>query len=463
MAEDINKTEHPKPKKVKLPLIIIAIIFILAAIVAILLLSQNKQVDMTDDTLITSFNYELSSKADFYTYGSNIYYATNGGMQLVNAKGDNQWTDSYTMISPVLIGDKNIAAVAEDKGNTVRLYNEGGLLYNVSFNEQILTFAINSMGYLGTINKNGSDYSLSIYDNTGAVVFGASFPAEDGIPTCMDISDDGKMFSVGFINTGSINIESNILFYYINSSDVQSVENSDGMFASVVSEDCIPVMLRFTADNRCIAVTDDRALFIDPTADDANRTIEIPLGNRLRAVCINEDCTLTMAMGEQILNAENQLAENTVVWYNSNGSKINEYLPEKEITALFPGSNNITVIAMDRNFEAFTTKGESIWTYTAIQDTSKVLPFNGNSEMLVVTPMRAMLAKVGKGNSLIEIESVTTDNKTEETTAQTQTKADTETTSEIQSETQSENQTETTSEASTETTTEQTTGSEQAE
>lgn len=459
MADDNKKpVEFPLKKKSKLPILITVIILVLAAIIALILLGRNRQVDMTDDTLIASLDYELSSKADFYTYEDKIYYATKDGMQLINERGNSEWSDSYTMISPVLIGDKNIVAVAEDNGTTVRLYNENGLLYNVSFNETVLTFAINSAGYLGTVNKNNSDYSLSIYDESGTVVFGASFPADDGIPTCMDISDDGRMFSVGFINTSGINIESNILFYYINSNDVQSVENSDGMFASVVSEDCIPIILRFTSDSRCIAVTDDRALFINPTAAEDNRTVEVPLGNRLKAVCINGDGTLAMAMGEQILNADNQLAENTVVWYNSNGSKINEYTPDKEITALFPGID-MTVLAMDRNFEAYNTKGQSVWTYTAIQDTTKVLPFNGSDKMLVVTPMRAMIAKVGRGNSLIEIETETSDERIEETTSQAQAETQVENQSEIQSESQTEIETKT----QIETTTEQNTQSEVAE
>ncbi len=459
MADDNKKTvEFPQKKKSKLPILITVIILVLAAIILLILLSRNRQVDMTNDTLIASLDYELSSKADFYTYEDKIYYATKDGMQLINESGNSEWSDSYTMISPVLIGDKNIAAVAEDNGTTVRLYNENGLLYNVSFNETVLTFAINSAGYLGTVNKNGSDYSLSIYDESGTVVFGASFPADDGIPTCIDISDDGRMFSVGFIKTSGINIESNILFYYINSNDVQSVENSDGMFASVVSEDCIPVILRFTSDSRCIAVTDDRALFINPTASEDNRTVEVPLGNRLKAVCVNGDDTLAMAMGEQILNADNQLAENTVVWYNSNGGKINEYTPDKEITSLFPGID-MTVLAMDRNFEAYNTKGQSVWTYRAIQDTTKVLPFNGSDKMLVVTPMRAMIAKVGRGNSLIEIETETSDERIEETTSQTQAETQVENQSEIQSESQTEFETET----QIETTTEQNTQSEETE
>lgn len=320
----------------------------------------------------------------------------------------------------------------------------------MTFNEPVVTFAVNGTGCLGVIKKLESNYELAVYDSRGERVYGGNYVARDGIPTAMDISDDGRMFAVSFMNINNIKLQSNILFYYIDNAEANGVESSNGMYTSVVCEDCMPFMLKFTPDNKCVALMDDRAVFIDPAESGETQKLEVSLGNSIGYACVNGDGTVAIALGEPLLNAAEQLEKNTVLWYNSNGDKVNEYKAERDITGLFYG-DDITVIAMDRYFEAYKTKGGSVWQYTALQDTTKVLAYNGNDKMLAVTPVRAVLAKVGKGNNLIETatnaqgntqettEAVSSEN-TEESTADTSDEETTvqESTASEQSETQTE-------------------------
>lgn len=384
--------------------VIIILLLVISAIIALLFVGRNKDVDMTEGNVLLQKDYEPSSRADFYTYEGNIFYSTKDSMRLVDSKGDEQWVDSYTMISPILLGDKDIAAVAEKNGTAIRVYNEAGLIYKVSFNEPVVTFAVNGMGYLGVINKKDSDYELSVYNAKGERAFGGNYAAHQGIPTAMDISDDGRMFAVSFMNISNISLESNVLFYYINSEDKKGVESSDGMFTSFVCEESMPFMLKFTADNRCIALMDNKAVFLNPTAaKDEDKRVDVPVGNQISYACVNGDGTVALGFGEPLLNSQESVEKNTVLWYDSKGNKVNEYKAEDNVTGLYPGSD-VTVVAMDRSFSAFKTKGGSLWQYTAIQDTSKVLPYDGSDKILVVTSVRAMLAKVGRGNNLIEVQ-----------------------------------------------------------
>ena len=413
---DIRLVKHnEKSKKTKRRLpgvpIILLLIIVVIAIISVIFINRGRDVDMTESNVLVSRDYELSSKADFYTCGSNIFYATKDSLRLMDQKGKEAWVDSFTMISPVMLGDKNTVAIAEKNGNNIRVYNESGFIYNVTFNEPV---------------------------------------ARDGIPTAMDISDDGRMFAVSFMNINNIKLQSNILFYYIDNAEANGVESSNGMYTSVVCEDCMPFMLKFTPDNKCVALMDDRAVFIDPAESGETQKLEVSLGNSIGYACVNGDGTVAIALGEPLLNAAEQLEKNTVLWYNSNGDKVNEYKAERDITGLFYG-DDITVIAMDRYFEAYKTKGGSVWQYTALQDTTKVLAYNGNDKMLAVTPVRAVLAKVGKGNNLIETatnaqgntqettEAVSSEN-TEESTADTSDEETTvqESTASEQSETQTE-------------------------
>jgi hypothetical protein len=396
-------TPVKKKKNGKRWLIILLLLLVIAMLgAAVWYVTKGGDVDMTEGSIVTQINYELSAKADFYTNDGNIFFATKDGIKMLDGKGKDKWSETYTMLSPVLIGDENIVAVAEKNGNAIRVYNENGALYNVSFNDPVVTYSINGTGYMGAITSSDSSYELTVYDNSGQLLFKGSYAADDGIPTAMDISDDGKMFAVSFININSINMQSNVLFYYINKSDVQSVDSSDGMFTSLVREGSLAVGITFTSNNRCIVVMDDRLDFVDTSVGADQGTAEVTLGNRITSACVNGDGTIAVALGEPVLNAEVQSEENTVVWYSAAGAKLSEYQPDKTVTGLFAGEET-TVIAMDRAFEAYKPKGQSVWKYTALQDTARVLPYDGDSKLIAVTSGKAIVAKVGKGNNLIEV------------------------------------------------------------
>jgi hypothetical protein len=301
-----------------------------------------------------------------------------------------------------MIGDGNVVAIAEKNGNAVRVYNDSGSMYNLSFNYPVVTYAVNGLGYTGVVTGADSDYELSICDDAGQLLFKGNYAADDGIPTALDISDDGKMFAIAFTDISGINMKSNVLFYYINKADVQSVDSSDGMFTSLVREGSVTAKLTFTERNRCIVMMDDRLEFVDTSVGADKGTVEVELGNKIIAACVNGDGSVAVALGEPILNSAVQGEENTVVWYNSLGTKIGEYKPDKSVTNLFAG-NELTVIAMDRTFEAYKTKGQSMWSYTALQDTTKVLPYDDEVKLIAVTSSKAIVAKVGKGNNLIEV------------------------------------------------------------
>ena len=405
--KDENMTaERPavRRKKHRTPpgntVLIIIILLILAAIAAaVILLSQNDD-SKTEAAEIISRDYELSSRADFYTYGENIFFSTKDSMRLLDRKGSEKWVDSYTMMAPVMLGDKNVAALSDKNGSSVRVYNEAGLMYSVALSEPVVTFAVNGTGCLALISEQGSNYELAVYDGSGQKIYGGSYVPRDGIPMAIDVSDDGKMLAVSFMNISGLYMQSNVTFYYISSADTSDTPSGGGMFTSVLCEDCMPFMLRFTADGRCVALMDDRAVFIDPTVNGDTQKTEVPFNNRISYACVNGDGTLAAVMGEPVLNASDTAEANTVLWYNSKGEKVNEYMPDKTVTGLFPGQD-VTVIGMGRSFEAYKTKGGSVWTCTVHQDTTKVLAYNGSDKILAVTPVKAVVVKAGKGNNII--------------------------------------------------------------
>ena len=422
-----NMDEGSKFRKGDYIFIFVLLMLVIASVVIYFSGQGEKSLE---EASIGRIEYEASDKADFYVYEDNIFYVAKDSVKMFDGKLNEQWSESCNIMNPVVCGSGNTVAVAEKGGSTIKVFNEKGMAYDAAFEGSLVTFGTGADGSVGAIYRADSDYKLKIFNPSGEVPFTGDYAAANGVPMGIDISDDGRICAVAVMTASGLDIESNIIFYYINADEKKPVTqvDSSGMFASLVHNG-LPFKVSFTGDNRCMVLLDNAFLFINPEdMNDESRCVEVPLANKVSFACINGDGTLAAVMGEKLLNTEDGAEENTVLWYNSKGERINEYKPQKIVTGLYPGEN-VTVIAMDRSFDGVSNGGHLQWSYTATQDMTKVLPYDGNSKMLAASYVGAVLAKAGKGSSLTEIETgsegttLTVEGSTRKENPQTETKA----------------------------------------
>jgi hypothetical protein len=408
------KVVHMRKKRRKLPYILLVLLVLALLAVLVVWLTKGKQIEFSEDSVLSTFEYDSSSGADFYTYDEYIYYVNKNSVELSNRGASRVWEYPCALTTPVLVGEKTTVAVTEKNSTAINVYNETGLLYEATFDGAVVTFGINGTGWLSAVSKNGNNYDLSVYNKDGVKCVSGVYTTKDALPMAIDVSDDGTMYSVAFLDINGLELCTYVNFYYTNKDDVssgqtdgqavdgQTVDSSNGLFTNEKSEGSIPVMLKFTRNNRCTVLLDDTILFINTQADSsANRTIKVSLGNQIKAACVAEDGTLAIATGEAMLNVAQREDENTVLWYNAEGTLMNKESYDRDITGLYAGDDDV-VVGMDRTFEAHKNKGSYIWRYTAIQETSKMLTYDGDNKALKITPLGAAVTKVGKGNEMVE-------------------------------------------------------------
>ena len=383
-------------------------IFIFALLIVIIAMSMwfmNKYgIGFTgekEENISVEINYEVSSKADFYTYDKNIYYCTKDGMQLLNSKGETKWTDTYTMISPYMNCDGAVVAAADENGRSIRIYNQDGKLYGVDTEQPIISFAVNANGYGAVMVQGESEYQLNIYNNLGEVISTGKYPANEGMPISVDISDDNRIFAVSFVDITDIKMKSNVLFYYTQKEEANTADSGDGMFASFMRDDQIIAVVRFMENNNLIAVSDSEIVCVK--VGDNSRLYEekwaIELKNKLNAIDFVGNKYMAVAYGEEYINADTPEKENTVKWYSLTGSKVNEYTAPKKVTALHT-CNDTTVVAMDRSFAGVSTKGNAVWEYNATQDVNKIISYDGGNKVIFAAPNKMNVMTIGRGGNI---------------------------------------------------------------
>lgn len=383
-------------------------IFLIVALVAlgVIFVFMKKTGINTKKLSNISIAYDDGSKADFYTYNKKIYYLTKDGFQLISENGENVFSDTFTMTSPALYKDSAVVAVAEKDGRSVKVYNDKGRVSDITVSNPIAFANVNSQGDVCVVSK-GDTYTLGVYNNQGEKNFEGSFASADGIPLCADISDDGRVLAVAFLDVSDIKVKSRVGFYSIMETDSKTAQESDSdfMFASFIEDDAVVGEVSFLQGNTFCSFSDQslKMISLDPSGqgDRYKEILSYKLNNHITAIDLNNKKYVSLAFGNANLNSESPDKENSVKWFSSKGEVLGQYNAEKTIESL-NSDYDTTIASMGRQFVAVNAKGNVIWAYTAIQDVKRMLFLSNNEDVLLVGNKEAYSVDVINGNKEIE-------------------------------------------------------------
>lgn len=412
MEENEIKLKISK-KKLFLPVVLVLAVFIIFRLAFVFF---NTTGTSKIDSLLNTISYEQGDKADFYSSDKGLYFVTKDGVIFMNSTGSAiQWQDTYTMMSPVLLGDGDILGVSEKNGSLLAVYNTSGNLYKINSEEKITSFAVNNAGASALISRTDNEYSITAYTESGFTSFMAKSPVEDGIPVSCDISDDGKFLAVSYIYTGYTRLESRVVFYNLRQ-DPETEQESEDMVASIVRTDTVLGIVSFMSKDNFIALSDSELICVKLSLNNQNVVCKenwsITFENSINAITSAGKKYIAVALGAKNLNAAEAEEENTLITINLKGKILSKTVLNKSADRLT--AINSTIIAkMNRTFQAFNTKGDLLLSYTVAQDVNAMCIYDGNSKALVVTPKNAYVMKVKSKGVQTVISKLTDNNKTD--------------------------------------------------
>lgn len=425
-----KKSQKPKkqakPRKrlniKKLLLIMLAVILVIAVSYII---TRRTSVFISDEDKLFSTEFGVNSKADFCTDGQNVFYCTKDIATLLNKKGETMWSDTFSMVSPVMLNDGNYMGVADVKNKLLNVYNKTGKVYSVETEGNITSFAINPLGATAVICKNSkdNDYNVVVYNSTGQKMFMGSYVSRDGVPMTVDISDDSSKVAVGFINSVGMNITSNVLFYSTDKSVAATIENSDAMFAAVNCEKEMVGLIKFLNNDSCVIATDKSIVNIggkDVAAYEQNWRHDF--SNYVTAIDVVGNDYVAVAYGDSLEANEEPVEKNSVYWYNvKNGNVKGSTVIEMAVSKLSSGLGTTLAELEDNSYVALKPSGSEIWRYKGIQNINNILFYGDTDTIAVVSSTKMTLTDVKTGAENQEkIEDETEAKKEPQTEVQTE-------------------------------------------
>ncbi len=152
------------------------------------------------------------SKGSYYYVLSdtNIHAFTNGGKRI--------YDEAHGFYSPILVTSQTRALVFDQGGNTVNIYNLGGLVKKVQTEKAIINAAISRSGTFAIVTES-DDYTavVTVYNKNFDVVY--EWNSAKDIVNCVTISPNGKKIALSTLNASGGKFTSKVIVLGFDSAD----------------------------------------------------------------------------------------------------------------------------------------------------------------------------------------------------------------------------------------------------
>lgn len=324
-----------------------------------------------------SMAVDVSSKAMIAAYDAEFLLCTKDGVKYYASMGDQKWNDTFNMTSPILQQEGNYMAVGDLGGKTIRVYDRSGKLYDLQTEGSPMQFALNESGYLSVITKETNLYRIRIYNDKGTLLKERIEESGGVYPLCADISDDGRIFAVSYLDTTDILPIGRVVFFYI--SAAESEEHTDSMFAAVEKQGEIIPIISYRKGDMLAAVSDAAIYGIDP---EGREKWSYPLENTIDRIALGAKDAIVIALGESVAGKEGR-QNGTICRLNVSGKETAAYETGETVTYLFANDKGI-VAGNDRKYIGLTANGSESWHYTATADMTELVPMEKLNRVMLL-------------------------------------------------------------------------------
>lgn len=256
MLMDPPEMERRKKKKryrrIRFQKVIMAAVLAFMVILGTYLLLANHLYHAVYET--ASYKRETSNNNRYAAFRNGIIRYSKNGVTYLNRRNEVLWIQPAQFQNPVIDISGLTFAVADAGGNTVQVFTEEGLKGEFETNLPIEKFSISNQGIVSAILKNENSPMIVTYDSTGnilvenQVVIGSM-----GYPTALDMSPDGNVLVVSYLDVRSGMLKSRVAGYNFSE---EGAEQENHQVSIEEYEDSIMPEVFFMDDFTSVAVGD---------------------------------------------------------------------------------------------------------------------------------------------------------------------------------------------------------------
>lgn len=232
---------------------------LLVGIVGLWIYSRNKTYETYEVTLSTKRDDILNTQ--YAEYNGKILKYSRDGISCVNLKNEALWSQTYNMHLPIIDVCQNSIVVADRQGNEAYIFNEQGLLTEITTLLPIQKVSVSAQGVAALLLSDGDTSWICLYDKEGTKLTETRCSLNDtGLPLSVSISSDGKKVAVSYLQIQSGSASSCMVFYNFGTVGGNFV---DKIVSSKLYENTIIPRVQYLDDSLCAAISDEGLLFYE--------------------------------------------------------------------------------------------------------------------------------------------------------------------------------------------------------
>ena len=155
------------------------------------------------------------SLVGYEQFGKGLLKYSRDGVTYLSPKGEETWVESYEMKNPVISVNGKYAAIADQQGNALYIFNEDGKTGSATTLLPVTKVAVSNTGTAAVIEEDAAGSYITFFGKDGAAIDITikTKLSGDGYPTDIALSPDGTRLMVSYEYLNGQNLKGRVVFY----------------------------------------------------------------------------------------------------------------------------------------------------------------------------------------------------------------------------------------------------------
>lgn len=366
-----KKLKKHKTKKLKRNLIILLAIFV--AIAGIYIYNINKTYD--DYSVNENILSGDTTKFKFYEYGEYYLRYSDDGLACMQG-GETIWNQAFEMKQPIIDICNDYVAIAEQRTNTVYIFNKEGLQGKIKTSYPIINIEVANQGVVAAITEENNTDNIELIDKNGTLLaMGQTVLSGDGCPIDISLSEDGTKLVASYLYVSGGITQTRVVFYNYSEVGKNEVDRIVGGFNQYKTT--IVPKVEFVTNDIAVAFGDDM-FTIYSIKQKPSILKEAEFEREVKSIFYNEKYI------GMIFEPENLDSPYTVNIYNLDGDIVFDGEIGLDYNNIKIDGNNL-LIYNDDTFIVQTVKGKEKFKKSIEESIKDVIGFDGGYTYILVT------------------------------------------------------------------------------
>lgn len=215
-SEQIIKKAENRTRRRHLVIFLAMATLIAAAVAALYWYNRSYQYRESAVVWERQFQRDDTGFVAFEPFGDNMIKYSKDGAFYIDARGKDVWIQSYQMRAPIIAVNGDYAAIADQQGNSIQIFNKDGIIGTATTEMPIMKIAISAKGLVAAVLQSSTASHIYYYTKEGTrlgLEITCYLNGEIGHPLDISLSPDGSLLMGSYIYLKGGELKNRVAFY----------------------------------------------------------------------------------------------------------------------------------------------------------------------------------------------------------------------------------------------------------